>query len=295
MAAALDRKAFFAAARVNPFGGLLAQSQVDGLNALLDTAPVGMLTNALAYCFATTHHETGAAMVPRVENLNYTSAARIQQVWPSRFPTISSAEPYVRNPQALANKVYGGRLGNTQPNDGWDFRGMGDVQATGRDNARRATGRLLDLGYLSPGEDLEKTPARMLDPDVAAAMLFVGLTEGWYTGKKLSDFFTKDKSLPVAARAMVNPDANGSIVSELYRGYLAAFQAAGHVPNVVVQSVPVPPVSTAPVGPLVKPAPRNSGVLSPAVPIPAPTAPEPKPGLLTGILARLRAAYPPKG
>lgn len=291
MAAALDRKAFFAAARIKPFGGSLSQSQVDGLNALLDTAPIGMLSNALAYCFATTHHETGAAMVPRVENLNYTSAARIRQVWPSRFLTNSSAEPYVRNPQALANRVYGGRLGNTQPNDGWDFRGMGDVQATGRDNARRATGRLLDLGYLSPGEDLEKTPTRMLDPDVAAAMLFVGLTEGWYTGKKLSDFFTKDKSLPVAARAMVNPDANGAIVSELYRGYLAAFQAAGHVPNGVVQSVPVSPVTTAPVGPLVKPAPRNSGTVS----MPAPVPPsEPKTGFWASMLQRLRVAYPPK-
>jgi putative chitinase len=250
---------------------------------MLDMAPIGMLTNALAYSFATAHHETGAALVPRVEDLNYKTAARIQQVWPKRFLTTSAAEPYVRNPQALANKVYGGRLGNAQQNDGWDFRGMGLVQATGRDNARRATGRLLGLGYLSPGEDLEKTPTRMLDPDVAAAMLFVGLTEGWYTGKKLSDFFTKDKSLPVAARAMVNPDANGAIVSELYRGYLAAFQAAGHVPNGVVQSVPVPPVTTAPVGPLVKPAPRNSGFSGQLEPVKV----ESKPGLGSWLMSKL--------
>ncbi|GEP12668.1 hypothetical protein MMMDOFMJ_4332 [Methylobacterium gnaphalii] len=44
---------------------------------------------------------------------------------------------------------YGGRLDNKLPNDGWDFRGRGDVQATGRDNAQRANGRLQDLGYLT--------------------------------------------------------------------------------------------------------------------------------------------------
>lgn len=59
--------------------------------------------------------------------------------------------------------------------------------------------------------------------------------------------------------------------------------------------VPIPPVTTAPIGPLVKPAPRNSGALSPAKPAPAPVTTEPKPSLWAGVLARLRAAYPPKG
>jgi putative chitinase len=264
MAAALNRQAFFASVRKAPFGGSLAQSQVDGLNALLDMAPPAMGTNLLAYCLATTHHETGGAMVPRVENLNYTTASRICQVWPNRFPTIASAEPYVRNPEGLANKVYGGRLGNKLPTDGWDFRGMGDVQATGRDNARRATGRLQDLGYLKSEQDLEKTPTLMLEPDIAAAMLFVGLSEGWYTGKKLSDFFTDTKAVPVAARAMVNPDTNGATVAALYRGYVAALEAAGHIRNGVAASVPVPPVTTAPLAPLPsKPAPGYSGALEP--------------------------------
>lgn len=272
MAAALDRAAFFAAARVNPFGGGLTQSQVDGMSAMLDMSPVLMSSAALAYCFATTHHETGGAMQPRVENLNYTSAARIRQVWPKRFATDSAAAPFVRNPQGLANKVYGGRLGNTLPNDGWDFRGMGLVQATGRDNARRATKRLRELGYITSVQDLEATPSLMLDPDISAAMLFVGLSEGWYTGTKLSDYFGAGKNDPVGARKMVNPDGNGPAIAVTHAAFLKALTAAGHAPGKATPSAPVAPVEVVPLppstGPVFAPAPRNPGSAAPSLPTP---------------------------
>jgi len=78
------------------------------------------------------------------ENLNYTSAERIMQVWPSRFPTIESALPFVRNPEGLANEVYNGRMGNVaSSNDGWRYRGRGFIQLTGRNNYtdyQRSTG-----------------------------------------------------------------------------------------------------------------------------------------------------------
>ena len=68
-----------------------------------------------------------------VENLNYT-ASRMMQVWPSRFPTMASAEPFAGNPKALANNVYDGRMGNvTGSDDGWNFRGRGASQTTGRE------------------------------------------------------------------------------------------------------------------------------------------------------------------
>jgi putative chitinase len=70
------------------------------------------------------------------ENLNFTTAERICQVWPTRFPTLESAMPYVRNEMALGNKVYAGRIGNgsEQSGDGYRFRGGGLIQITGRLN-----------------------------------------------------------------------------------------------------------------------------------------------------------------
>jgi putative chitinase len=64
------------------------------------------------------------------ENLSY-SAKRMTEVWPSRFPTEASAKPFERNPQTLAGKVYGGRLGNLTAKHAWDYRGSGLIMITG--------------------------------------------------------------------------------------------------------------------------------------------------------------------
>lgn len=99
-------------------------------------------------------HES--CMLERLEeNLNY-SAERLTQVWPTRFPTIGSAAPYSRNPQALANKVYGGRLGNTAPGDGWEYRGRGLIQVTGRTN--------YELVQKVSGLKVLKTPGLLAQP-----------------------------------------------------------------------------------------------------------------------------------
>lgn len=77
------------------------------------------------------------------ENLNYT-AQRLCAVWPSRFPTLAHARPYANNPEALANKVYGGRMGNG-PDEGWLFRGRGPM-LTGKENYALCSARTgLDL------------------------------------------------------------------------------------------------------------------------------------------------------
>lgn len=62
--AALDRAAFFAAVRLQPFAGHLSVEQVAGLEAILAACPVGLDDDALAYCLATTFHETARRMQP---------------------------------------------------------------------------------------------------------------------------------------------------------------------------------------------------------------------------------------
>jgi len=95
------------------------------------------------------------------ENLSYT-AKRLTQVWPSRFPTLAAAEPYAMNPKALANKVYGGRLGNTLPNSGWLYRGRGLKMLTGYANYRAAE---LGLGMKFTGS--ENFAGRVAQPEGA--------------------------------------------------------------------------------------------------------------------------------
>lgn len=88
-----------------------------------------------AHFLATMAHES--AGFRRVRELMNYKAERLMQVWPSRFPTKARAEEFAHQGEKLANEVYGGRLGNTEPGDGWKFRGWGIGQITGRENTKR--------------------------------------------------------------------------------------------------------------------------------------------------------------
>ncbi|WP_313456422.1 glycoside hydrolase family 19 protein [Pseudomonas sp.] len=82
-------------------------------------------------------HESGQ-LRNLVENLNY-SAEALVRTWPSRFAA-QTAAAYARQPEKIANKAYGGRMGNgpEASGDGWRFRGRGLLQVTGRSNYREA-------------------------------------------------------------------------------------------------------------------------------------------------------------
>lgn len=87
----------------------------------------------LSHFLAQISHESGG-FAHRVESLNYTTAERIRNTWPRRFNSVAEADPFVRNERDLAERVYGGRMGNTQPGDGFRYRGRGLIQLTGRKN-----------------------------------------------------------------------------------------------------------------------------------------------------------------
>jgi len=95
------------------------------------------------------------------ESLNY-GAPRLMQVWPTRFPTLEAALPYEHEPQKLANLVYGGRMGNLDPDDGWKYRGRGILMITGRANYARVAKLLNDPAVLTfPDKLRNKAPAAM--------------------------------------------------------------------------------------------------------------------------------------
>lgn len=95
-------------------------------------------------------------MLERLEEQLSYSAERIQAVWPSRFKSVDSAAFYARDPERLANKVYGGRMGNTQPGDGYRYRGRCPIMLTGRDG-------YVHVGKLV-GQDLDVMPELILQP-----------------------------------------------------------------------------------------------------------------------------------
>jgi len=279
----LDRAKFFSSVRDSLFGGKLTERQVQGMDAMLDAIPAGMPLDHLAYCFATAFHETGAKMQPVVENLTYTSAVRIRDVWPTRFPSTASATPYVRKPQELANKVYGTRMGNLGGNDGWNYRGRGFVQLTGRDNYKRAGHAL--------GVDLLTFPELAEEPETAAAILYCGMMEGWFTGKKLSDYFKPGLTDPFNARGIINGDKSrkedgetiGSKVARYYRAFAAALKAAEYSPAAR------PPVAAPPAIPVIDAVPPPSDV-EPVEPKPVPVGFAERLRVLLEILFRRKSA-----
>lgn len=145
--------------------------KIGGLRAaIIAAAPAvfakhGVTTPLLvAHVMAQISHECGAGR-DVVENLNYT-AARMMQVWPTRFPNLASAQPYAGDPRALACKVYNGRMGNRAgSHDGWAYRGRGAVQTTGRDGYARLA-RVTGLDLLAQ-PDLVNAPAHFLACGVA--------------------------------------------------------------------------------------------------------------------------------
>lgn len=112
------------------------QEYIDALMAgIEDLRAAGILDSAyrISHFMAQVAHETGGFTIIR-ESLSYRSAARLRAVWPARFRNKSDAElrHLVRNPVALGDAVYGGRMGNRDPGDGYTYRGGGFIQTTGR-------------------------------------------------------------------------------------------------------------------------------------------------------------------
>jgi putative chitinase len=155
-----DPVAFFDALRHGLLGPTLSAEEVKGCNAILEAMEGAPLTWA-AYALATAYHETASTMQPIKEYGGQTYFTRMYDV--------TGARPQM----ALAN-------GNTCAGDGPKFCGRGYVQLTWKNNYKRAGDQC--------GVDLVSYPDKAMDPVIAAKVLRHGMEEGWFTGKKFSDY-----------------------------------------------------------------------------------------------------------
>ena len=106
--------------------------------------------NRIAGFFAQTGHES-MNFTALSENLAY-RAETLEKLFSKYFSKAGrNAADYAKQPEKIANIIYGGRMGNVQEGDGYRFRGRGVIQLTGRDN------------YTAFGKSVGMSPEKVID------------------------------------------------------------------------------------------------------------------------------------
>lgn len=167
-------------------------------NAFYDYLPMFYITTTsrVAGFIAQCQHESGDFNVLQ-ENLNY-SASGLMRTFGKYFPTQELANQYARKPQMIANKVYGGRLGNgpESSGDGWKFRGRGLIQLTGRAN------------YTQCSKDLFQDISLANDPDLVRTPEYAVIASCWFWHKNQLNYYC-DRGDIVGLSRRVNGGDNG--------------------------------------------------------------------------------------
>ncbi|KPF70793.1 hypothetical protein IP88_11300 [alpha proteobacterium AAP81b] len=181
----INRKFFFEQVRATLYTGKLSAGQVAGLTHVLDVweaLPGGKDDRWLAYALGTAHHETAFTMQPIREFGG-----------PSYFFRMYDPQSAVPARASLARRM------KARPGDGVIFYGRGYVQITWRANYEKMGSAF--------GVDLTSNAAaadRALEPGLAAKIMFKGMTEGIFTGRKLSQYFDATKEDWLNARKIIN-------------------------------------------------------------------------------------------
>jgi putative chitinase len=149
----------------------------------------------LAHFLAQCGHESGGFKATQ-ENLNY-SADGLKKIFPKYFPG-NIAESYARNPEKIASKVYGGRMGNggEETKEGYKFRGRGYIQLTGKENYTSFA--------KSIGEDT------VANPDLVATKYALA-SAGWFFSKNGLNAIA-DKGADDATVTSVTKRVNGGTI-----------------------------------------------------------------------------------
>ena len=191
----MDLKVFFNEVRDHVFGKTMYQGQVDGCEAILDAwgkhAPNSDL-RFIAYSLATAYHETARSMAP------------IRELGQGRGRAYG-------NPVPPYNQVYYGR---------------GYVQLTWKRNYANATRSLVRHNVVGSDVDLVRNPDLAMRPDIASGILVFGMLEGWFTGRKLVDYFSGTRSDWVDARVIINGHDRAALIASYGLAFYHALQEA---------------------------------------------------------------------
>jgi len=198
----INRDFFFDHIREHLFNGSLRQSQLDGMNAILDKWEDESPQDDdrwLAYMLATTHHETGRTMQPVRETFAATdddAIRRLERAWGA------GKLPWVKTPYWRLD------------DDHKSWFGRGFVQLTHKANYE-TLGDAIEV-------DLITDPDEALVLDTALKVMFVGMRDGLFTTAKLSDFFNVSKENWIQARKIINGLESADLVASYAKTYYAA-------------------------------------------------------------------------
>lgn len=188
----INRKSFFDTIRRTLFDGKLTAGQTAGIVSILDEWEAHHADKDLrwlSYILATVHHETDRTMAP--------------------------IEEYGKG----KGRKYGGHVmmsGKAYTSDLPLYYGRGHVMLTWYENYEKF-GRLLHL-------DLLHHPELVLTMPVSIKILFIGMMDGLFTGKRLSDFLDSTESDWINARRIINSTDKATLIADYAMRYCAALR-----------------------------------------------------------------------
>lgn len=189
----INRQIFFDQIKQTGLFNKLTQDQVDGIEAILDEWEKSGRTDnrQLGYMLGTTYHETDKTMQP------------IEEYKKGKYQVYGKRIKMNRKPYTDTKSI---------------FYGRGFVQLTWYENYDKAGKKL--------GQDFLNHPEKVMDLDNATKIMFMGMEEGWFTGKKLSKYFNATTEDWKNARRIINGLDRATEIAEYSKKFYSALEAS---------------------------------------------------------------------
>lgn len=205
-----NTKNFFDHIRKTLFNNRLNQKQVDGINQILNISK-DLNAFSRAYMLATVYFETAKTMQPISE---YGKGAKYNY---GRWKLNSKGEKYCYK-MGIHNGIY---FEKDNPNL---FYGRGFVQLTWFNNYEKLTERLHKANLLDKDKSLLIEPELANNLEIASNILKIGMVEGLFTGKKLTDYINISKKDYVNARKIINGNDHKHLIADYAKEFEKALK-----------------------------------------------------------------------